>query len=340
MSLEKILSKYQYYVAHEVPPVKRLRSGILAFDIVTGGGIPIGRFVEFHGDKSTGKSTLALKITNNFLETDSRKAVYIDFENTFDPKWSSYFVKDTNRLLVTHPEYGELGVDLLVELFKNPDEVGFIIVDSLATIIPTKEADSDAMSMQVASQARLVSSMFRKLLPFVAKNNKSGKHITTILINQIRMKIDGYGRPNQIVKPAGKMQDAIVSMDIRFYAKDYKIINGVPVMLTYQINVEKNKVGGHPKRSAQFDICLVPHNGFNIGDCDDINTYIQFMKKLNIMKKEGNKWQIAEKEFKNLAEVTQYLKANPKAKDKIAQYIIELLDENISSLLAGEEDEI
>jgi len=64
------------------------------------------------------------------------------------------------------------------------------------------------------------------------------------------------------------------------------------------------------------------------------------MKKLNIMKKEGNKWQIAEKEFKNLAEVTQYLKANPKAKDKIAQYIIELLDENISSLLAGEEDEI
>ena len=210
MSLDKILSKYQYYVAHEVPPIERLRSGVLAFDIVTGGGIPIGRFVEFHGDKSTGKSTMALKFINSFLTHDKRHAIYVDFENTFDSTWCKNFISDTKRLIVVQPDYGELGVDMLVELYKRADEVGFVVIDSLATIIPTKEADSDAFSQHIALQARLVSSMFRRLLPLVAQNNKNKKPITAILINQIRMKIDGFGYANQIVKPAGKMQDAII----------------------------------------------------------------------------------------------------------------------------------
>jgi len=337
MGLDKILTKYQYFVAHQVPSIERLRSGILAFDIVTGGGIPIGRFIEFHGDKSTGKSTMALKIANQFLQMDNRKAVYIDFENTFDPKWSSHFISDMERMIVVQPDYGELGVDLFIELHKNADEVGFIIIDSLATIVPTKEAENDAFSSHIAPQARLISSMFRRVLPLVSQNNRSKKPITVILINQIRNRIDGYGRPG-IVKPGGKMQDAIVSMDIRFYIKDYKVVNSIPVIAVYQVQVEKNKVGGHPKRAAQFELCITPYKNLKIGDCDDLRLYISFMRKLNLLIREGNKWKLNENVFKNQDEVITFLQNSSEVKEKLANEIIEMSNKDLSFLLEDSDD--
>lgn len=336
MALEKILQKYRFYTGYTVPPIKRLKSGILAFDIVTGGGIPIGRFTGFHGDKSTGKSTMALRFINNFLKQDKRKAGYIDFENTYDPLWASKYISDLDRLYVYQPEYGELGIDFIIEICKYPEEIGLLVIDSIATIIPTKEADSDAFTQHVGIHPRLVNSMFRKLLPIISRNNQNNTNVTVILINQIRMKIDGFGMPNQITKPGGKMQEAIMSMDIRFYNKEYIKVQDIPIKSVMQVNVEKNKVGGHPKRTAQFNMYLVNYNGYSIGDIEDEETFLTYMKKLEVLKRTGNKWQLSDKEFKNLTEVSAFLKTNKEAKLKIADYIIDLIAEDTSILLKEE----
>jgi recombination protein RecA len=333
-----MLSKYQYYVGDKVPPIQRLPSGILAFDIVTGGGIPIGRFTEFYGDKSTGKSTTSLRFINQFLQRDDRKAVYLDFENTYDAAWAKCFIQDLDRVIVVQPDYGELGVDLFIELHKHADEIGFIILDSLAMIIPTKEVDDDALAQHVATQARLVSSMLRRALPCISKNNQNKTPITVILLNQIRMKIGGYGQPNQVTKPCGKMQDAVVSMDIRFYSKEYKVVSNVPVSVTHQINVEKNKVGGHPKRTAQFKICLVPSNGLKIGDCEDNDLYLAMMKKLHLIQRDGNKWVYNGNIFKNLIEVEEQLLHNPEIKQQLYHLILDKVTTDLSLLVGDDED--
>ena len=338
MELLKQLSKYQYYIGDKVPPIQRLPSGILAFDIVTGGGIPIGRFTEFYGDKSTGKSTTSLRFINQFLQHDERKAIYLDFENTYDAAWAKYFIQDLERVIVVQPDYGELGVDLFVELHKHADEIGFIVLDSLAMIIPTKEVEEDAFSQHVATQARLVSSMLRRALPLVSKNNQNKTPITVILLNQVRMKIGGYGQPNQVTKPCGKLQDAVVSMDIRFYTKEYKVVSNVPMSVTHQINVEKNKVGGHPKRTAQFTICLVPSNGLKIGDCDDNDLYLAMMKKLQLIKREGNKWIYQDKTFKNLLEVEEQLLRNPEIKQQLYHVILNAITTDLGLLAGFDED--
>lgn len=339
MANKNILSKYQFFVASEIPVIRRIQSGVLAFDLVTGGGVPIGRFTSFHGDKSTGKSTMSLKIINSFLNNDSRKAVYVDFENTFDSIWASNFIDEMHRLLVFKPDYGEHGVDFILDVSKESSEIGLVIVDSLAMIVPTKEADSDIFSQHIGIQARLVNSMFRRLLPIMSKNNRENKEITYLLINQIRMKIDGYGNPNAITKPCGKMQDAVASLDIRFYAKDYEKVNDIPLSVTYQINVEKNKVGGLPKRTAQFTMCLLNHNGYRIGEIKDELFIIKLLRKAGDLVKDGSKWKLSSLEFKNLQEVQKYLKENQDKKLTIQNFLLEKMCSNISLLIEGGEED-
>lgn len=335
MALKDLLKKYDYYLGPDVPQIERLPSGIFAFDLVTGGGIPLGRFTEFFGDKSTGKSTLSLRLINQFLNRfPDQVALYMDFEQTYDSEWASHFISEENmkRVYVSQPDYGELGIDFLSIACKE-QEVGLVVIDSLAMIIPTKEADSEAGDSHIGLLARLVNSMFRKLLPTISQSKKQGKLLTFILLNQIRVKISGrpgFGTP--VSKPAGKMQDAIISMDIRFYTKEYKKKNDLPVKVVHSFTIEKNKVGGQPKRSGEYALVLVPHDGFEIGDTDDRLVIISYAKKTGVLVREGNKWSLGKHTFKNLAEVAEYL-SDRKIKEKLAEFLVKKISKNPEVLL-------
>jgi hypothetical protein len=52
------------------------------------------------------------------------------------------------------------------------------------------------------------------------------------------------------------------------------------------------------------------------------------MKNLNILVKEGEKWQIYDREFMNLKEVAKFLKTEIEAKQTIHNQIINLLFNN------------
>jgi len=337
-SIKSILKKYDYYMGDRVPPTERLRSGVFVFDLVTGGGIPLGRFTEFFGDKSTGKSTMALRLIQRYLDKfKNKEALFVDFEQTFDSEWASNFISKENmkRLYVIQPDYAELGIDLLVAACKEP-ALGFVVIDSLAMMITTKEADSDAFSSLPGILARTVNSMFRKLLPIVSVAKKEGRPLTFLLLNQIRLKLgatQGFGTP--VSKPAGKMQDALISLDIRFYTKEYKKISDVPVKVVHTFTVEKNKVGGHPKRTGQFTMVLVNHDGFSVGDIDEAHVLLLYARKTNLIKKDGRKWNFLGKTFATLAEIEQVL-YNPKVSDKVAEKIIQIATETPEVLLRSE----
>ena len=53
----------------------RFPTDVLVFDVLMGGGLPMGKFNLFHGAKSSGKTTLAMQIAGAFLKTFTNKSV-------------------------------------------------------------------------------------------------------------------------------------------------------------------------------------------------------------------------------------------------------------------------
>ena len=113
----------------------------LAFD-AWGRPKAIKDFSIFHGVKSSGKTTHALRIAGAYQEQRPNQSVLLmDFEQSYDHEWTKHFIKDEDRFFVAQPDYGEQGVDMLKE-YATADDIGLIIIDSLAMMIPTAEADA------------------------------------------------------------------------------------------------------------------------------------------------------------------------------------------------------
>jgi recombination protein RecA len=167
-----------------VDDVKFISSGSLSLDIALGGGYPSGRVIEVYGPESSGKSTLALSVCVEIQKLGG-SCLYIDGENAFDRDYAKNlgidFSKD--KWLFSQPECGEQSFDIIEEFLSIP-EIGIIVVDSVATMIPQAELDGDFGDSKMGLHARLMSQGLRKIVSKVKKSN-----CIVFFINQTRDKI-------------------------------------------------------------------------------------------------------------------------------------------------------
>ena len=119
----------QGYGYAEIP---RQPTGYFPLDLALGGGLPMGKFIEIYGKEGSCKTSLALKTiaTAQKLYPDKKNA-WFDIEDTFDPKWASYFGVDVDKLYIFKPDYGEAMIDMTEGLLGSP-ECGIIVIDSTA----------------------------------------------------------------------------------------------------------------------------------------------------------------------------------------------------------------
>jgi hypothetical protein len=82
----------------------------------------------------------------------------------------------------------------------------------------------------------------------------------------------------------------------------------------------------------------VPSNGLKIGDCDDNDLYLAMMKKLQLIKREGNKWIYQGNTFKNLLDVEEQLLRNPEIKQQLYQSILNAATTDLGLLAGMDED--
>jgi len=322
------LENLEYYVFNKFPQSNKIISGVLAFDIVTGGGIPKGEFILFHGDKFTGKSAMALRLINNFLKADERHAVYLSFGEQINPFWLDLFPPPNDRLLISEPDAApEDLIDVIISLYENPHEVGMIVIDNLKILVSNKESRSKPFSINIVSSS-LLWNMFRELFSYKLHCNENARLATVLFItNQISMKADKLRDFDHTLEPFDKIQDDLISMYIEFKIKKMRRFWGPP-KITYQVTVNNTNLNSYSPKTAQFDMYLDSHKYFSIGEYDEAHTYIEYMKNLNILVKEGEKWQIYDREFKNLKEVAKFLKTEIEAKQTIHNQIINLLFNN------------
>jgi recombination protein RecA len=251
MSLAKALDKLnKTYGINTVNKVKdlesleiqRFSSGSLQLDRALGGGYPVGRIIEIYGPESSGKTTLALHAIAE-VQRQGKTAAFIDAEHALDTHYASAIGVDIDEMILSQPDNGEQALEVADNLARS-EEVGLIVIDSVAALTPKSELDGEMGDNAVGRQAKLMAQAMRKLVPASKQNS-----CTIIFINQIRMKIGVmFGNPE--TQPGGNALKFAASqrLDIRKgkAVKDGDVVIGNDT----KIKVVKNKVG-IPHRVAE-----------------------------------------------------------------------------------------
>lgn len=179
--------------------------------ILGGGGTPEGRIIEIYGPESAGKSLLAQNIGADYQRA-GKFVSYIDAEYSFDPEYANIqglsIKKDQFRLF--QPNTCEDSFTI-AEKLASSGQVGLIIMDSLAAMVPKAELEGSMEDQQMGLQARVIGKGLRKLTGILGKTGT-----TIILVNQLRMKIGVmFGNPE--TQPGGNAPKfySSIRLDVR-----------------------------------------------------------------------------------------------------------------------------
>jgi recombination protein RecA len=222
-------------------------TGALSLDMILGiGGLPLGRVVEIYGPESSGKSTISLSVVAQ-AQKMGLKCAYIDAEHALDPTYMDALGVNLDDLLLAQPDYGEQALEIADKLIRT-GEVGVIVIDSVAALVPKAELEGDMESNQMGLQARMIAKATRKIVALAAEHK-----CLVIFINQLRMKIGiMFGNPE--TTPGGRALPyaASVRIDVR-KKEDLKDKSGESIGIKVKAKVIKNKMAP-PLKVTEFDI--------------------------------------------------------------------------------------
>lgn len=159
--------------------------GIAPLDDIMGGGLPNGACTMIVGPESTGKTILCQYAVAAIQRTERPRTLFIDAERSFDPDWWTLSGVDPDKVVVARPFTGEQTIDLIVEVMETVDDIGAVVIDSLAAMPPEKIVAESAERNDIGSHAKLTNLMYQKVVPKL-----DGR--VFIATNQIREAIGGY----------------------------------------------------------------------------------------------------------------------------------------------------
>lgn len=293
--------------------INAIPTGSIGLDAALGvGGIPRGRIIEIFGPESSGKTTLSLHIIAEAQKMGGICA-FIDAEHAMDPEYAKRLGVRTDELLISQPDNGEQGLEIVESLVRS-GKMDVIVIDSVAALTPKDEIEGDMGAIHMGKQARLMSQALRKLTGIVAKSKT-----VVIFINQIRMQIGVmFGNPE--TTPGGKALKFYTSvrLDIRRIAqikKGEEIMGG-----RVRVKVVKNKVAA-PFKQTEFDLM------YNEGISQE-GEIIALGEKMGLIQKTGTSYNYGETKLGRGYDATrQFLKEDKKLSEKILTEIRQKLKE-------------
>lgn len=235
--------------------IQPVSTGIPSLDHALGiGGLPWGRVIEMYGNESSGKTTVALHVVKTFQEMAKRtlhpfygkKTVFVDMEHALDPTHAQSLGVDISGegMLVTQPDTAEEAYDHIFAYIQS-GEVGVIVLDSLAAMIPKKILDGSAEDNTIALAARINSINIPKVAQMASNHN-----CLVIIINQVRLN-PGQMFGNPETTPGGKALRFFSSVRMEIRRKEIKK-GDVFLGQTIFANIKKNKIS-RPFTKAEFD---------------------------------------------------------------------------------------
>jgi recombination protein RecA len=268
-------SKSLYFIERNKDDMEFIGSGSTLLDLVLGGGYPLRRIVNVVGDKSTGKTLLAIEACSKFAETYDGPIWYTEAEAAFDPRYAEALGMPLDRVSISNDCFTveDLYEDLEDKIKKmDKGSRGLYILDSLDALSDRAEQDRDiGDGTYGANKAKQMSALFRKLNQKLSKSN-----ICFIIISQVRDNI-GVTFGKKYSRSGGRGLDFYASQVIYLaqMSKKKRTVNKVErtTGIVVRARCEKNKVA-MPFRDCEIDITF----GYGI---DDIKSNVSFLKKID-----------------------------------------------------------
>jgi recombination protein RecA len=145
--------------------IKRIPTGSLVLDRITGGGFALGRHYELYGDENSGKSYTVYRTMALSQERGNLCAI-VDPEHSFDNERFDFLGGDSSELLGFHPKTAEeaVAVMMLLAKYATEREIEVVSIDSVSSLVPREELQNDPREEdRMAAQARMMSRALRRL---------------------------------------------------------------------------------------------------------------------------------------------------------------------------------
>lgn len=265
-----------YYFA-EGAEVEFIPSGCTVLDCVLGGGYPIGSITNIVGDKSTGKTLMAIEASANFRNLYPKAPIFYDVGGgeTFDLPFAQHLglPKDT---VIGESRLVEDFYDSLVEFIASyKTGPAFYILDSLDALSDKAEQERKLSDGSYGTKAKQVGAILRRL-----GDDLSKKRCHLLIISQIRDNIGvTFGRKHK--RSGGKALDFYAAQvlwlaEVKKLTKTKKKVKRI-IGVEIKAKCEKNKVG-LPFRECTFPLI------FNYG-MDDEEACLAFLDECKEKKK-------------------------------------------------------
>lgn len=195
-------------------------------------GWPRGRISQIHGLPGSGKTFFALLSVKEAQRVDEDSVqVWVDTEYQFNTNWAKNLGIDIDRLLIIQEndgakafsrlfgrvnDKGQKSKQGIVDYVREGElNVNFIVLDSIANLVPPVEKGRNFEDQNIAALARFLPGAFNRAAADIA-----GTNIAMICINQARVDMGSY--MGGITYPGGFKYKHVLSLAVRLNASSAK----------------------------------------------------------------------------------------------------------------------
>ena len=303
----------------------RITTGILAFDMMLGGGWPVNQWSEIVGDESSGKTAVAYKtIAVNQAKDPDWIALWVAAEE-YVPEYAESIGVDLDRLWVVETNLMENAYDLIIRAMDNR-AVDCVVLDSLPALVPETEYTKSMDEFTVGLGARLTGKFFRKSAKAQRRSLvHEDRGCTGLIINQWRQKIGVmWGDPRTTPGGLAKNFSYFTRVEVK---KDEWLKDGkVTVGQTIKGRTIKNKTY-RPQQQAVVDFYFADSGGLHMGDFDTVKDMVNIAIAYEVITRAGAFYSYKDEKWQGKEKVLEALRADLGAQEALRVELMGTLSE-------------